>query len=133
MKAIKDTGNNLVAALDKADSVGIIDSYFPAAAFFTEFERFDRFIDKWHRDGNKKIEYISIKTNYKVFEKKRLKIFTPTLSCPSGFGQRVHRLALCAKRCSLFFAPAPLPPLRGRIEGGEKGFQGKNSPEYLGT
>lgn len=65
MKAIKDTGNNLVAALDKNDSVGIMDSYFPNASFFTEFERFDRFVDKWHRDGNKKIEYISIATpNY---------------------------------------------------------------------
>jgi UDP-N-acetyl-2-amino-2-deoxyglucuronate dehydrogenase len=42
MKAIKDTGNNLIAALDKNDSVGILDSYFPEADFFTEFERFDR-------------------------------------------------------------------------------------------
>jgi UDP-N-acetyl-2-amino-2-deoxyglucuronate dehydrogenase len=65
LKAIKDTGNLLVAALDKNDSVGIIDSFFPDAAFFTEFERFDRYIDKWHRDGHKKIEYISITTpNY---------------------------------------------------------------------
>ena len=45
LKAIKDTGNNLVASLDKFDSVGIIDSYFPDSNFFTEFERFDRFID----------------------------------------------------------------------------------------
>lgn len=65
LKAIKDTGNLLVAALDKNDSVGIIDSFFPDAAFFTEFERFDRYIEKWHRDGHKKIEYISITTpNY---------------------------------------------------------------------
>ena len=42
MRAIKDTNNNLVAVLDKCDSVGIIDSYFPEADFFTEFERFDR-------------------------------------------------------------------------------------------
>ena len=42
MKAIKDTNNNLVAALDKFDSVGVIDSHFPNAAFFTEFERLDR-------------------------------------------------------------------------------------------
>ena len=46
MKAIKETDNNLVAALDKFDSVGIIDSYFPKADFFTEFERFDRHISK---------------------------------------------------------------------------------------
>jgi UDP-N-acetyl-2-amino-2-deoxyglucuronate dehydrogenase len=49
MKAIKDTGNNLLAALDKHDSVGILDSYFPGADFFTEFERFDRHIEKLKR------------------------------------------------------------------------------------
>lgn len=59
MQAIKDTGNNLVAALDKFDSVGIIDSYFPQADFFTEFERFDRHIDKLRRNGTK-IDYVSI-------------------------------------------------------------------------
>jgi UDP-N-acetyl-2-amino-2-deoxyglucuronate dehydrogenase len=59
MKAIKDTGNNLVAAFDPFDSVGIIDSYFPEADFFTEFERFDRHIDKLQRQG-KKIDYVSI-------------------------------------------------------------------------
>ena len=60
MKAIKETGNELVAALDPYDGIGIMDSNFPKADFFTEFERFDRFVDKWHRDGNKKIEYIAI-------------------------------------------------------------------------
>ena len=60
MQAIKDTGNNLVAALDPYDGIGIMDSYFPQAHFFTEFERFDRFVDKWHRDTGKKINYISI-------------------------------------------------------------------------
>ena len=59
MTAIRDTGNNLVAALDPNDSVGIIDSFFPEADFFTEFERFDRFIDKQRRE-NKPIEYVSI-------------------------------------------------------------------------
>ncbi len=59
MKAIKDSGNNLVAALDKFDSVGIIDSYFPQSAFFTEFERFDRHLEKVNRSG-KKIDYLSI-------------------------------------------------------------------------
>jgi UDP-N-acetyl-2-amino-2-deoxyglucuronate dehydrogenase len=59
MKAIKETGNNLVAALDKFDSVGIIDSHFPNADFFTEFERFDRHIDKIKRTGTK-IDYVSI-------------------------------------------------------------------------
>jgi UDP-N-acetyl-2-amino-2-deoxyglucuronate dehydrogenase len=59
MKAIRDTGNNLVAAFDPFDSVGIIDSYFPEADFFTEFERFDRHIDKLQRQG-RKIDYVSI-------------------------------------------------------------------------
>lgn len=59
MKAIKETGNVLTAALDPNDSVGIIDSYYPDADFFTEFERFDRHIDKKRRQG-KKIDYISI-------------------------------------------------------------------------
>ena len=51
MAAIRDTGNALIAALDPNDSVGIIDSYFPDADFFTEFERFDRHIDKKRREG----------------------------------------------------------------------------------
>lgn len=64
MRAIKDTGNNLVAAMDPFDSVGIIDSYFPEASFFTEFERFDRHIDRRRRRGDK-IDYVSICTpNY---------------------------------------------------------------------
>lgn len=59
MKAIKETGNNLVAALDKHDNVGILDSYFPGADFFTEFERFDRHIDKLRRSSIA-IDYMSI-------------------------------------------------------------------------
>jgi len=59
MKAVKDTGNVLVAALDPNDSVGVIDSYFPEADFFTEFERFDRHVDKLRRRKNK-VDYISI-------------------------------------------------------------------------
>jgi UDP-N-acetyl-2-amino-2-deoxyglucuronate dehydrogenase len=60
MKAIKDTGNILVSAVDKYDSVGIIDSYFPDADFFVETERFDRHIDKMRRNGGRKIDYVSI-------------------------------------------------------------------------
>jgi len=60
MKAIKDTKNNLVAALDKYDGIGVMDSYFPQADFFTEFERFARFIDKYRRENEKKIDFISI-------------------------------------------------------------------------
>lgn len=59
MIAIRDTGNSLVAALDPNDSVGIIDSYFPDAHFFTEFERFDRHIDKMRR-ADKPVDYVSI-------------------------------------------------------------------------
>lgn len=59
LKAIKETGNTLVAAMDKFDSVGIMDSYFPHADFFTEFERFDRHVDKLRRQG-KKVDYVSI-------------------------------------------------------------------------
>ena len=65
MKAIKETNNNLVAALDKFDSVGIIDSYFPNADFFTEFERFDRHISKLKFEQKKQLDYVSICTpNY---------------------------------------------------------------------
>jgi UDP-N-acetyl-2-amino-2-deoxyglucuronate dehydrogenase len=60
MLAIKETNNDLVAAMDKYDGIGIMDSFFPEANFFTEFERFDRFVDKWHRDTGKKVDYISI-------------------------------------------------------------------------
>ncbi len=59
MKAIKDTGHDLVAAFDPNDSVGIMDSYFPQAAFFTEFERFDRHVEKLRRTGEK-LDYVSI-------------------------------------------------------------------------
>ena len=59
MKAIKETGNIISCALDKFDSVGILDSYFPEADFFTEFERFDRHIEKL-RLKDKAIDYVSV-------------------------------------------------------------------------
>ena len=59
MKAMKETGNNLIAAYDPYDGVGIMDSYFPQAHFFTEFERFDRHIEKLKRAGTE-IDYVSI-------------------------------------------------------------------------
>lgn len=59
LRAIRDTGNHLVATLDKFDSVGQIDNFFPEADFFVEYERFDRHLDKLRRLG-KKIDYISI-------------------------------------------------------------------------
>ena len=59
LMAIRDTGNRLIAALDRSDTVGIMDSYFPGADFFTEFERFDRHLDKLRRQGDR-IDYVSI-------------------------------------------------------------------------
>ena len=59
MKAIKETGNNLIAAYDPYDGIGIMDSFFPQAHFFTEFERFDRHVEKIKRAGTK-IDYVSI-------------------------------------------------------------------------
>jgi len=65
LRAIKETNNNLIAALDKFDSVGIMDSYFPNADFFVEFERFDRHIEKIKRQKNVRLDYVSICTpNY---------------------------------------------------------------------
>ncbi len=60
MKAIKDTKNTLLAAYDKNDSVGIIDSHFPKADFFVEFERFDRHIEKLKYEQNVFLDYVSI-------------------------------------------------------------------------
>jgi UDP-N-acetyl-2-amino-2-deoxyglucuronate dehydrogenase len=59
LRAIKETGNNLLASLDPSDSVGLIDSYFPESNFFVEFERFDRHVDKLRRTGTH-IDYVSI-------------------------------------------------------------------------
>ena len=64
LQAIKETNNQLIAALDKFDSVGIMDRYFPNADFFVEFERFDRHVEKLKR-ANTSLDYVSICTpNY---------------------------------------------------------------------
>jgi len=61
LQAIKDTGNNLVAALDKHDSVGIMDRYFPNSSFFVEFERFERHLERLkRRSASDAIDYLSI-------------------------------------------------------------------------
>jgi len=61
LKAIQDTGHRLVAALDPSDSVGVLDSYFPECAFFTEYERFDRHLEKLKRKGEaERVHYVSI-------------------------------------------------------------------------
>jgi UDP-N-acetyl-2-amino-2-deoxyglucuronate dehydrogenase len=59
MRAIAETGNRLVAALDPNDSVGVLDSHFPDAHFFVEFERFDRHIDKLRRKGEP-VSFVSV-------------------------------------------------------------------------
>jgi UDP-N-acetyl-2-amino-2-deoxyglucuronate dehydrogenase len=59
MRAMRDVGGDLKVALDPNDSVGVIDSYFPDARFFVEFERFDRHVDKLRR-ANEPIDYVSI-------------------------------------------------------------------------
>lgn len=59
LKAIKDTGNHLVVAMDINDSVGIMDSHFPEAEFFTEFEAFEAFVEDRAMNGEK-LDYISI-------------------------------------------------------------------------
>lgn len=84
MKAIKETDNNLLAALDKHDSVGILDSYFPNADFFTEFERFDRHIEKLKRQG--------IHTNY-------VSVCSPNYLHDSHirFGMRIGADVVCEK------------------------------------
>lgn len=59
LRAIKETGHRLVAAVDPNDSVGVLDSYFPEAAFFVEFERFDRHLEKLRQKGEN-LDYVSI-------------------------------------------------------------------------
>ncbi|WP_373550573.1 Gfo/Idh/MocA family oxidoreductase [Haliscomenobacter sp.] len=59
LRAIKDTGNRLIAAMDPTDSVGVLDAYFPEAAFFVEFERFDRHLEKFRQNGQA-LHYVSI-------------------------------------------------------------------------
>ena len=61
LKAIKETGNNLIAAVDPHDSVGILDQFFPQVSFFTEFERFDRHLEKLRRKGDEhRVNYLTI-------------------------------------------------------------------------
>ena len=59
MRAIRDVGGHLSVAFDPKDSVGVIDSYFPDASFFVEFERFDRHVDKLRRHFNT-VAYVSV-------------------------------------------------------------------------
>ncbi|MEM9695058.1 MAG: Gfo/Idh/MocA family oxidoreductase, partial [Myxococcota bacterium] len=61
LKAIAATGHRLVAACDPHDSVGVIDSYFPEARFFSEIERFDRFLEKMRRKSERdRLDYLSV-------------------------------------------------------------------------
>ena len=60
LAAIKNTKNNLIAALDKFDSVGVLDSYFPDCDFFTETENFDRYLEKLKYEDNINLDFLSI-------------------------------------------------------------------------
>ncbi|HKI78179.1 MAG TPA: Gfo/Idh/MocA family oxidoreductase [Ignavibacteriaceae bacterium] len=61
LKAIRDTGNNLISAVDPHDSVGILDQFFPNTSFFTEFERFDRHLEKLKRKGEEhRVHYLTV-------------------------------------------------------------------------
>jgi UDP-N-acetyl-2-amino-2-deoxyglucuronate dehydrogenase len=86
LKAIHDTGNRLIAAIDPKDSVGVLDRYFPDARFFTEIERFDRFLEKLRREKSAdRIDYLSIcSPNYLHDAHARL-------------GLRVHADVICEK------------------------------------
>ncbi len=86
MKAIHDTGNLLVAAFDPSDSVGVIDGFFPEADFFTEFERFDRHVEKLRRERkNRAVDYISIASPNYLHD------------AHIRFALRVHAHAICEK------------------------------------
>jgi UDP-N-acetyl-2-amino-2-deoxyglucuronate dehydrogenase len=86
LKAIHDTENRLVAAVDPNDSVGILDRYFPNARFFAEIERFDRFIEKLRREQSpEQVQFLSIcSPNYLHDAHVRL-------------GLRVHADVICEK------------------------------------
>lgn len=86
LQAIRDTGSRLVAATDPSDSVGILDRYFPEARFFTEIERFDRFLEKLRRRApGEPVEYVSIcSPNYLHDAHARLAL-------------RVHASVICEK------------------------------------
>jgi UDP-N-acetyl-2-amino-2-deoxyglucuronate dehydrogenase len=86
MKAIRDTGNRLVAAVDPHDSVGVLDAHFPATRFFTEIERFDRHLEMLRRDGSETaVDYVSVcSPNYLHDAHVRLAL-------------RVHAHAICEK------------------------------------
>lgn len=86
MKAIHETGNRLVAAADRSDNVGVLDQYFPECRFFTEFERFDRHLEKLRRrPESERIHYVSVcSPNYLHDAHIRL-------------GLRLHATVLCEK------------------------------------
>lgn len=86
IQAIKETGNNLVAAMDPNDSVGVMDRYFPEAKFFTEIERFDRHLEKLRRQsGDERVHYMAIcSPNYLHDAHARLAL-------------RLHAHAICEK------------------------------------
>ena len=100
LKAIKETGNHLVAAIDKFDSVGILDGYFPEASFFTEFERFDRHVELLRRkEGQKygKTEGLTDKENEGAIQ--YVSVCSPNYlhDAHIRFGLRVGADVICEK------------------------------------
>ena len=112
MKAIRDTGNQLVAAMDPNDSVGIIDSYFPDADFFTEFERFDRHVDKLRRaKHDRQVHFVSI--------------------CSPNYLHDSHmRFALRSGADAICEKPLVLEPLEHRRYHGNRAGDGKESQQH---
>ena len=83
LKAIKETQNNLVAALDPCDNVGILDSYFPNTDFFTEFERYDRHIEKLTENKSFCLVFNSILLSVSIFQGFKTNGFSHIASAPT--------------------------------------------------
>lgn len=108
LQAIQDTGNELIAASDPHDSVGVVDKYFPRTAFFTEIERFDRHLEKLRRGSeDQKVHYTSICTpNYLHDAHVRLALRTdshaicekPLIIMPKNFAPLLELEAETSKR-----------------------------------
>jgi len=103
LKAISETGNDLVACIDPHDSVGILDKYFFNTRYFQEFERFDRYVEKLRRKGEEsRIHYVSIcSPNY-------------LHDAHIRFALRVDANAICEK--PLVINPWNIDPLSARCD-----------------
>ena len=89
LKAIKETGNRLVTAIDKFDSVGILDSYFPEASFFTEFERFDRHVELLRNEERRE------KREEGTTEQRTVETLQATSLSPDKEGRQIDYVTVC--------------------------------------